>query len=161
VNYLRDWVCGAIDGGVTTFAVVAGVVGANLPASVVLLLGFANLAADGFAMAASNYSGTKADRDDYQRVLEIEGRHIALVPDGEREEFADLLVLNKFAKAECGGGGLLDLIAGAIDREIPIVIGVPKSNLESWRRFIGEFATELSADPQEAGRWLDDMGRSP
>ncbi len=50
INYLRDWIYGAIDGGVTTFAIVAGVVGANLPSAVVLLLGFANLVADGFAM---------------------------------------------------------------------------------------------------------------
>ena len=31
-NYLRDWVYGGIDGSVTTFAVVAGVVGAGLSA---------------------------------------------------------------------------------------------------------------------------------
>src|SRR5271157_495086 len=47
VSYLRDWIYGAIDGGVTTFAIVAGVVGANLPSAGVLLLGFANLVADG------------------------------------------------------------------------------------------------------------------
>jgi vacuolar iron transporter family protein len=97
VNYLRDWIYGSIDGGVTTFAVVAGVVGANLSANVVLLLGFANLVADGFAMAASNYSGTKADSDDYKRVLEIEGRHIALVPEGEREEIRQLFAAKGFA----------------------------------------------------------------
>jgi vacuolar iron transporter family protein len=85
-NYLRDWIYGGIDGAVTTFAIAAGVAGAELSATVVLVLGFANLVADGFAMAASNYSGTKAERDDYDRVLEIERRHIALVPDGEREE---------------------------------------------------------------------------
>jgi|SRR5271166_2584043 len=61
VSYLRDWIYGAIDGGVTTFAIVAGVVGANLPSSVVLLLGFANLVADGFAMAASKRNGYYAD----------------------------------------------------------------------------------------------------
>ena len=80
VSYLRDWIYGAIDGGVTTFAIVAGVVGANLPSAVVLLLGFANLIADGFAMAASNYSGTKAELDEYRRIVDIEHRHIALEP---------------------------------------------------------------------------------
>ena len=53
-NYLRDWIYGGIDGAVTTFAIVAGVAGADLSAAVVLVLGFANLLADGFAMAASN-----------------------------------------------------------------------------------------------------------
>ena len=89
-NYLRDWIYGGIDGAVTTFAIVAGVAGADLSATVVLLLGFANLLADGFAMAASNYSGTKAERDNYARVLAVEQRHIALVPDGEREEIRQI-----------------------------------------------------------------------
>jgi VIT1/CCC1 family predicted Fe2+/Mn2+ transporter len=55
-NYLRDWIYGGIDGTVTTFAIVAGVVGADLPGTVVLVLGLANLMADGFAMGAGNYS---------------------------------------------------------------------------------------------------------
>lgn len=89
-NYLGDWTYGGIDGAVTTFSIVAGVAGADLPASVVLLLGFANLVADGFAMAAGNYIGTKAERDDYERVIDIEHRHIAQVPDGEREEIRQI-----------------------------------------------------------------------
>ena len=52
-NYLRDFVYGGIDGSVTTFAVVAGTIGANLSTRVVLILGAANLIADGFSMAAS------------------------------------------------------------------------------------------------------------
>src|ERR1700676_1641634 len=71
-NYLRDWIYGGIDGTVTTFAIVAGVVGADLPGTVVLVLGLANLIADGFAMGAGNYSGTKAEIDDYRRLLAIE-----------------------------------------------------------------------------------------
>ena len=46
----------------------------------------------------------------------------------------DLLVLGKFGKAECGGGGLLDLIASAMDLGILIVIAVPRSNLNAWAR---------------------------
>jgi len=96
-NYLRDWIYGGIDGAVTTFAIVAGVAGADLSATVVLVLGFANLFADAFAMAASNYSGTKAERDDYARVLAIEQRHIALVPDGEREEIRQIFSAKGFS----------------------------------------------------------------
>ncbi|MBI2664163.1 VIT1/CCC1 transporter family protein [Candidatus Woesearchaeota archaeon] len=58
-SHLGDFVYGAIDGAVTTFAVVAGAAGANLSAAIVLILGFANLFADGFSMAASNYLSTK------------------------------------------------------------------------------------------------------
>ena len=90
ISYLRDWIYGGIDGVVTTFAVVASVVGADLSSKVVLVLGLANLVADGFAMAAGNYSGTQAERDDYNRLLAVERRHIAVVPDGEREEIRQI-----------------------------------------------------------------------
>ncbi|MAG16401.1 hypothetical protein CMO88_05065 [Candidatus Woesearchaeota archaeon] len=58
-SYLGEFVYGAIDGAITTFAIVAGAAGANLSSSIVLILGFANLFADGFSMAASNYLSTK------------------------------------------------------------------------------------------------------
>jgi len=96
-NYLRDWIYGGMDGAVTTFAIVAGVVGADLSAAVLLLLGFANLLADGFAMAAGNYSATKAERDDFERVLGVERKHIAMVPDGEREEIRQIFAAKGFS----------------------------------------------------------------
>ncbi|HNU06203.1 MAG TPA: VIT1/CCC1 transporter family protein, partial [Pyrinomonadaceae bacterium] len=64
-NYIRDFIYGGVDGAVTTFAVVSGVAGAELATKVVLILGFANLVADGFSMAASNFLGTRAEIDDY------------------------------------------------------------------------------------------------
>ncbi len=54
-KYLPEFIYGGIDGAVTTFAVVAGVMGASLSSTIVLILGFANLFADGFSMAVSNY----------------------------------------------------------------------------------------------------------
>ena len=54
-HYLGDLVYGAIDGIITTFAIVAGVVGASMSPRVIVILGVANLIADGFSMAASNY----------------------------------------------------------------------------------------------------------
>lgn len=92
-NYLRDWVYGGIDGAVTTFAIVAGVVGASLSAHIVIILGLANLIADGLSMAASNYSGTKTEVDDRDRLREMEKRHIALDPAGEREEIRQIMAL--------------------------------------------------------------------
>ena len=61
-SYVGDAVLGAIDGCVTTFAVVSGVVGAHLPQGVALVLGLANLCADGFSMAVSNYQKTARRR---------------------------------------------------------------------------------------------------
>jgi VIT1/CCC1 family predicted Fe2+/Mn2+ transporter len=53
-KYLPDLIFGANDGVITTLAVVSGVVGASLSTTVILILGFANLVADGFSMGASN-----------------------------------------------------------------------------------------------------------
>ena len=89
-SYLRDWVYGGIDGAVTTFAVAAGVAGANLSPGIVLILGFANLLADGFSMAVANYSGTKTEQEQYERLIAIENKHIDTVPDGEREEIRQI-----------------------------------------------------------------------
>jgi len=60
-SYLPEFVYGWIDGIVTTFAVVAGATWANLALSVVLILGFANLFADGFSMSVWAYLSAKAD----------------------------------------------------------------------------------------------------
>jgi VIT1/CCC1 family predicted Fe2+/Mn2+ transporter len=81
---------------VTTFAVVAGVVGAGLSARTVLILGAANLLADGFSMAASNYSGTKTERDDKDRLRAVEERHIDMVPEGEVEEVRQIFQAKGF-----------------------------------------------------------------
>ncbi len=60
-HYLKDLVYGANDGIITTFAVVAGVAGAQLGPRVVLILGFANLLADGLSMGASNFLSIRSD----------------------------------------------------------------------------------------------------
>ncbi|MEY8842551.1 VIT1/CCC1 transporter family protein, partial [Cribrihabitans sp. XS_ASV171] len=88
---LRDVVYGGIDGSVTTFAIVAGVGGAGLSPFVIVALGLANVLADGFSMAAGNYSGTKAELDNIRRIRAIEERHIRLYPDGERAEVREIL----------------------------------------------------------------------
>jgi VIT1/CCC1 family predicted Fe2+/Mn2+ transporter len=90
VSYLRDWVYGGIDGTVTTFAVVAGVVGAELSTKALLILGAANLFADGFSMAAANFTGTKAEIEEYEHVRRMEERHVEFAPDGEREEIRQI-----------------------------------------------------------------------
>lgn len=75
-NLLRDAVFSASDGIVTTFAVVAGSAGASLSKEVVLILGFANLFADGFSMAAGNYMGTQSELE-YEKVRGGDYKHSA------------------------------------------------------------------------------------
>lgn len=90
-GFLRDAVFGAIDGTVTTFAIVAGVAGAGLSPFVIVALGLANVLADGFSMAAANYSGSKAEVENIRRIRSIEERHIREYPDGEKLEVREIL----------------------------------------------------------------------
>lgn len=61
-SYLGNAVYGALDGTVTTFAVMAGAVGASLPKSVVIILGVASLVADGFSMAVGSYMSERSKK---------------------------------------------------------------------------------------------------
>lgn len=89
-SYLRDFIYGAIDGAVTTFAIVAGAAGASLGDSVVVIMGLANLFADGFSMAVSNYLGIRAARDERKLAAATERHHIREVPEGEKDEIREI-----------------------------------------------------------------------
>jgi len=105
-SYLRDWVYGGIDGSVTTFAVVTGVGGAELSIRIILILGIANLLADGFSMAASNYLGTRTERQEEDALRARESRHIRADAAGEREEVRQIFAAKGFA-----GDGLEQAVA--------------------------------------------------
>jgi VIT1/CCC1 family predicted Fe2+/Mn2+ transporter len=85
-EHLADAVLGATDGVVTTFAVVAGAAGASLASGVVLIMGFANLLADGLSMAVSNYLGARSQQDFWREERAREIWEIEQIPHAEREE---------------------------------------------------------------------------
>jgi VIT1/CCC1 family predicted Fe2+/Mn2+ transporter len=95
-SYLKDMVYGGIDGTITTFAVVAGVVGADLSAGIVVILGLANLIADGFSMAVSNFLGTRAEQQFLHKIRTEEENEIQLIPEGEREEIRQIYARKGF-----------------------------------------------------------------
>lgn len=97
-RYLAEVIYGANDGIVTTFAVVSGVAGAALNPSIVLILGAANLFADGFSMGMSNYLSRRSDIDYQQSVqndgtVPPEGPTDGKSPDGQRSSLFSLLLL--------------------------------------------------------------------
>jgi VIT1/CCC1 family predicted Fe2+/Mn2+ transporter len=116
ISYLRDWVYGGIDGTVTTFAVVAGVVGAELSTNALLILGAANLFADGFSMAAANYSSTKTEIEEYEQIRRMEERHVDLAPEGEREEIRQIFRAKGFEGEALDSA--VDVITGQRERWI-------------------------------------------
>jgi VIT1/CCC1 family predicted Fe2+/Mn2+ transporter len=95
-SYLGDAVLGGIDGCVTTFAVVAGSLGAGFDSVVIVVLGLANLLADGLSMAAGNYLGTKSSRELVDRAVREERDHVARYPQGEREEIRQVFARKGF-----------------------------------------------------------------
>jgi VIT1/CCC1 family predicted Fe2+/Mn2+ transporter len=144
-SYLRDWVYGGVDGAVTMFAIVSGVVGARLSPGVIVILGLSNLVADGLAMAASNYLATRSEHDEFRHAEAVEHRHIGEDPVGEREEVRE--IFRRYGIQ----GDLLEQVVAAVteDREqwlrimlreeygLPAVVRVPaRAALSTFIAFV-------------------------
>jgi VIT1/CCC1 family predicted Fe2+/Mn2+ transporter len=89
-QHLGEMVYGGLDGIITTFAVVSGVAGADLGLNVVLILGLANLLADGFSMGTGAYLSAKSEREYYEREREREAWEVREFPEGERAELYEI-----------------------------------------------------------------------
>ncbi len=98
-KYIKSFVYGGLDGTITTFAVVAGVVGASLSASVVLILGFANLAADGISMAFGDYLSSKAEKE-YCRAERKEEEKTARYPKVEKKSLIKIFWEQGFSRKD-------------------------------------------------------------
>lgn len=99
-KYIGDIVFGANDGIITTFAVVAGVAGASLSPAVVLILGSANLLADGFSMAAGNFLARRSERQYEQTERKREEWEVDRLPKEEKQEIREIYAAKGFMGAD-------------------------------------------------------------
>jgi VIT1/CCC1 family predicted Fe2+/Mn2+ transporter len=143
---VSDAVLGGIDGCVTTFAVVSGVVGAGLPSSVALILGFANLFADGFSMAVSNFESQRSHQDFIDSIVRSEETHIDIVPEGEQEEIRQIFSRKGFE------GETLEAIVSTITEDRSLWIdtmlseehGVQRTSSSPWSSALATFSAFIA-----------------
>ena len=138
-HYIRDLVYGANDGIITTFAVVAGVAGGSLSTAAVLVVGAANLAADGVAMGVGN-------------LLAIRAHESALAADGRPEEEA--------YPWKHGAATLVAFVAAGVVPLVPYMLPAATGGrcygrrCSRWRRFLA------SASRAPRSRAIDGGGRA-
>jgi len=145
-SYLRDWVYGGVDGIVTTFAIVSGVVGARLSPQIILILGGASLLADGFAMAAGDYLATRSEDEEFRQAEAVERRHIEACPEGERDEVREILHARGIPDE------LLERVVASItaDRDLWIRLmlrdeyGLPEAVRSPWRAAFSTFSAFIA-----------------
>ncbi|HET7643102.1 MAG TPA: VIT1/CCC1 transporter family protein [Nitrososphaeraceae archaeon] len=87
---IQDFVYGGTDGAITTFAVVSGAFGASFSISVILILGFANLFADGFSMSIGNYLSRRTNKEYIEKERKKEEWSIDNLTKEEKEEIREI-----------------------------------------------------------------------
>lgn len=142
-EYLGEFVYGGIDGSVTTFAVVAGSVGAGLDSAVIIILGFANLLADGFAMSVGAYLSSKSEHDNYDKHKAVEYWEVDNIPEKEVAEIREIYEAKGFE------GPLLEQVVEVIvsdrDRWVDVMMKEELEMIKDARSpFMIGFVTYLS-----------------
>lgn len=99
-EYLKSWVYGGLDGIITTFAVVAGVIGAGLSNVIILILGFANLIGDGISMSVGDYLSSKSESDFYNAERKREKWEVDKNPKGEVEEMIEIYTKKGYSRTD-------------------------------------------------------------
>lgn len=105
---MGEFVYGGIDGTVTTFAVVSGAVGAGLGNNIIIILGFANLIADGFAMSVGAYLSSKSVKDNYNKLKSLEYLEVEKFPVEGRKKVTEIYAKKGFR------GALLEKVVDTI-----------------------------------------------
>lgn len=130
-DFIGEFVYGGIDGSVTTFAVVAGSAGAGLDSSVIIILGFGNLIADGFAMSVGSYLSNKSEKENYNKHKKVEYWEVDNLPEKEREEIREIYEAKGFE------GELLEQVVDVItsdrDRWVDVMMKEELNMIESHK----------------------------
>lgn len=134
-GYIKDMVYGANDGIITTFAIVTGAVGAGFSTTVIIVLGIANLLADGFSMAASNFLGTRSENDLFKKEKDRELYEVENMPEKEKEEIMEVFQHHNFSKED--SKKLVDLVS---------------RNKEFWIDFMMRYELGMNV-PDEGSEW--------
>ena len=134
-NYIKDIVYGANDGIVTTFAIIAGSVGARFPLKVIVILGIANLVADGFSMAASNFLGTRSENALFRSEQKREIDEVEHKTDVEKQEIREIFAEKGFDQPQTER--LVDLVS---------------KNKPFWVDFMMRYELGMSV-PEEDSEW--------
>lgn len=74
---------------------------------------------------------------------------------------ADMLILNKFGKHEAEGRGFRELVGEALERGLPVLLGVNGLNLPDFLAFTGGLAVPLPCDPAALADWAGQRALAP
>ena len=134
-RYIKDMVYGASDGIVTTFAVVAGVMGGGLSEITIVLIGVASLFADAFSMAASNFLGSKSETEFYEKERKVEEWEIEHDKEKEIKETEEFLTSKGYSLED--SHKFVELFS---------------KNKEFWMDFMMKEELNLAYDPQKSNK---------
>jgi VIT1/CCC1 family predicted Fe2+/Mn2+ transporter len=142
-KYLGSIVYGGLDGTITTFACVAGVAGAGLGPGIVLIMGFANLIADGLSMSIGDYLSTKSEREYERAEREREAWEVDNYPEGEKEELRELYEAKGMSPEDARS--VVDLVSKHRDAWVDIMmveeLGIVKSDESPLGSALATFAS--------------------
>ena len=131
---VRDVVIGMSDGLTVPFALAAGLSGANVGTSVVVLAGLAEIAAGAIAMGLGGYLAARTDQEHYESELQREIDETRELPDEEAAEVARVFQ----------GWGLTD-------QQIEPIVAAISSDEKRWVDFMMRFELGLEEpDPKRA-----------
>jgi vacuolar iron transporter family protein len=139
---LRATVFGVSDGLVSNSALVMGFAGAQTSGEFVLLAGVAGLLAGAFSMGSGEYVSMRAQKELFERQIELEREELALSPDEERKELALIYRAKGLPpeQAETTAAQLMKNPDVALETLVREELGLDPGSLGSpWGAAIGSF----------------------